>query len=375
LVAGCALVALLAACTPEHRPVAAPSPSATPVAGGPADARYQGDPPVVTVDGLVHPLPRQGATQPGGVYLVSAGYEVRAETGRVGTVVVTRRTDQRVVLVQTPPTTADYRTTFAGVDGDMLVLGYETTDHRSPAQALLTNLATGAFTTLDQIPGALPMSWSTAVGAVVSGRYYYLANAINAELDCAGEVDLATLHARTVECGKFGEWLTDLHPADHGASWTHFHGSSYLVCRDGRSVHNGPSGTNAGAQALGDPADCGILDTTTVPGWQVWGTVPTGVDAPATETLRATDGSATVHLGEAAPRSLVGCGGYAWWLADTARQQVLRWRPGGTIERVYHDTGPDAPTIAGLACADGIASLTLDYGAPDHPVVGLATLG
>ncbi len=377
LAAGLAIAVVLAGCTPAHHATPAPSPSSGAVAGAPpADAAYNADPPVVAVDGLLHTFARQGPTDRGGVYAVSSSYEIRAQTGRVDTIVVTRRADQRVVLVQAPPTRPAYRTTFAGVSGDILVLGYETADHLSAAQALLVNLATGASTTLDKVPGALPMSWSTAAGAVVAGRYYYLATAVNQELDCVAEIDLATMHGRTVECGKFGEWLKDVHPADHGASWLHFHGSSYLVCRDGRAVYNAIAGDYAGGVAVGPPADCGTFDTTTAAGWQVWGSVPSGTDSPGTEVLAATSSGTTVHLGQADPRSLVGCGGYAWWFADAGHQRILRWRPGNsTIELVYHDTGVQAPTVSALGCADDILSLTLDYGPADLPVIGLAALG
>ena len=320
--------------------------------------------------GLLYSFGQLGPARPGGTYVISADYQVRAQPGQPDTLVVTRRSDQRVVRVQAPPAgPVAYRTTFAGISGEVLVVGYETAQHVDPTRALLIDLATGTSTPLDQVAGATPMSWSTAVGAVVDGVYYYLANAVNETLDCVGEVDLASLRGRTVECGKFGDWLKDLHATDDGASWLHFHGSSYQVCREGRTVHSGVPAP------VGPVTDCGTFDTTVLHGWQLWGTAPLGSDAPATEQLAATDGRTTVPLGVAAPRSLLACGGYAYWLPDPARHALVRWRPGGDIEQVLRDDSGTGPGVAALSCADRVLTVVLQRPAPDGLVtVELATV-
>ncbi len=349
------LVLLGAGCTPA--PVTPRSSASSSAGDGPGGGSAPtSTPPVVDVDGL---LRWYAPPQVPGIYLLGARYELRPQRGVPDTMLVLRRADQRVVLVQPPPGPG-YRQTFAGLWTDVAVFGYEPADHRRPSRATLVNLASGVTTTVDAVPGAPPMSASTAVGAVVDGRYWYLATNVNAELDCVAEVALDTLTARTVECGRFGEWVKELRPADHGASWLLYHGSSEVACREGRAVRTGPTGAVTAASGVGPADACDTVDAVTAGGAEVWGS---GSGAR----LSARPGRTTVDLGPAGRGSLFGCAGWAYWSPDTTRRELRRWQPGRSIQRVWSGSGA---SITSLGCADDILTVLSANG----PRLGLATL-
>lgn len=293
-----------------------------------------------------------------GVFVVGKDYIVRPDGSDTRTIVVTRRSDNSEVL-RHKPDQARFVTDFAGLDGHVLVLVDEDSEGQEPnklaARAAIYDLVTGKSTAASKVPGAPGLSPYGPQATVSDGKYYYGASVNGGFSNCVGEIDLVRLTGRTVECGASGDWMFYTTSSDHGASWVHFHGSGYNVCREGRRIQNGTLGP------VGPANDCGTFDTAALGSWQIWGTMPLGNPKPET-TLRATDGTNTVQLGSERQFSMSVCGGYVYWDPEATHKAVARWRPGSNIELVYEVKDDiDNTWIYADTCADGIATFQVDH--------------
>jgi hypothetical protein len=290
---------------------------------------------------------------------VSARYIVRPDPRQLRSVVVERR-GTGAVVVRHRLTDQRLQTDFAGIHGDKAVLVDE--DVESPdetkldARGSIYDLTTGHATAVTDVPGAPPLSkYGPQAAMSTDGKYYYSASVHGGFSNCVGEVDLATMRGRVVECARAGGSILYVNSGDAGATWTYFKSAGFDGCRVGRGVRMGKPVTIA-------PDHCDTFDTATVGTWQVRTTQTPGQTIQAAFPLVATDGTTRIDLGKARGQSLIVCGGYAYWKREVSgtapAQDLLRWRPGRPPEVAFHQPEPpsdsaEAVLLTPTACSGG----------------------
>ncbi|MFG2169309.1 hypothetical protein [Micromonospora chersina] len=333
-------------CTTDHPPSTRESPRG----GGPAVT------PAVAASTRVGVWPSQDFS---GVFAVSARYVVRPDPRELRSVVVERRGTGAVVISHQLPDRR-FQTDFAGIHGDKAVLVDE--DVRSSdetkvnARGWIYDLTTGHATPVTDVPGAPPLSrYGPQAAMSTDGKYYYSASVHGGFSNCVGEIDLATMRGRVVDCASKGGSILYVNSGDAGATWTHFTSAGFDGCRVGRGIRMGKSVTIA-------PDACDTFDTATLGALQLRTTQTPGQPMQPAFPLVATDGTTTTELGDARGQSLIVCGGYAYWKRDvggaTPAQDLLRWRPGRPPEVVFHQPEPpsdstEAVLLTPKACNDG----------------------
>jgi hypothetical protein len=191
------------------------------------------------------------------------------------------------------------------------------------------------------------------------GRYYYLAQSRGGFSNCVGEIDLATLHTRTVHCVPPPQAIFWLGSASTGVTWTESRLIKETPCRTSRWF----DGTVV--RLIGPARSCGTFDNAVLGSWQMWTTE--GVESfDSTVPLVATDGKQTKKLGWMRPQQLIVCGSYAYWLVQDVRKpsRIVRWRPGSDVQDVYTaqqlgDSSPDDVILSADACSDDHLSLNV----------------
>jgi hypothetical protein len=293
-------------------------------------------------------------------------------------VTVTRRSDAKIVLTHRPQSSG-YRTAFADVFGDLLVVSDDEVlkedGQHGVARSYIYNLRTGQRTAVADIPAALPPSTIGSVAAVTdNGRYFYQATRKDGTGHCVAQIELTTLAAGAVECSDDAKLIGmgSVKESGDGVTWTNsIRPDNYSDCAVGRFS----AGDEVITDVAKEVANCGLSESVVIDGWAVWtGTYGSGMPlALHRHPIRAVRDGSVVDLGLTDEATLTSCDGYAYWRywnqeSAPIKVEVRRWKPGiDEVQTVYaYENSPGRQGQISIGgCADNILTISLLEAHPD----------
>jgi len=237
------------------------------------------------------------------------------------------------------------RVTDALLGASYAVVVHQARSEDDPSTATVTDLATGATTTLDgDTPGAPTTSGGT--WALDRDRLAHATRGPSGAY-CLGVADLASGTSRTGWCAPARSGFNAAHLGPDGDTLLTFD-DSQPSCRTLVRV------ADQVVTPLPDVTPCQGFEAVLTAAGPVWSEVP---DAERIEaaTVHAGSGDALVDLGPGTSGTLTTCGDATWWVrdpqGDTDVAELMRWD--GTTLSVAYRAAPGRSFLAAPRCGGG----------------------